>query len=187
MQVSTFYGRDRATTQFGDLTLWYLQVPDRKRQCPTSHNHRQLPSTFQTIFTAYLAKSIGLSLPETTLTESWYTPPCTPPEEAGELLPAVQVAAGVQTFVGVYVAEAVRRIVETWTAEVTAELVVAIGAAPLVEAVVDEPETVYQLSAIRVFFTFLPKIMFDQPHASQFCWKRWRERQVNSPTKRPPL
>ena len=103
------------------------------------------------------------------------------------MLPAVQVAAGVQTFVGVYVAKAVRRIVETWTAGVTAELVVAIGAAPLVEAVVDEPETVYQLSEIRVFSTFLPQIMFDQPHASQFCWKRWRERQVNSPTKRPPL
>ena len=58
------------------------------------------------------------------------------------MLPAVQVAAGVQTFVGVYVAEAVRRIVETWAADVTAELVDAVAAAPLVAAVVDEPETV---------------------------------------------
>jgi len=142
MQVSTFCGRDRATTRFGDLTSWYSQVRDRKRQCLTSRNHRQLPSRFQTVFTAQLANSIESSLPQTTLTESWYTPPCTPPEEAGELLPAVQVAAGVQTFVGVYVAEAVRRIVETWAADVTAELVDAVAAAPLVAAVVDEPETV---------------------------------------------
>jgi hypothetical protein len=91
------------------------------------------------------------------------------------LLPAVQVAAGVQTFVGVYVAEAVRRIVETCAADVTAELVDAIAAALLVEADVDEPEAVYQSSAIRVFFTSLPHVMFDKPHVFQFCWKRWRE------------
>lgn len=35
------------------------------------------------------------------LTESWKTPPWMPPGDAGELLPAVQVAAGVQAFVGV--------------------------------------------------------------------------------------
>jgi hypothetical protein len=175
MQISTFHGSDRATTRFGDLTLCYPQVLDRKRQCLTSRNHRRLPSRFQTVFTAQLANSIGTSLPETTLTESWYTPPCTPPEEAGELLPAVQVAAGVQTFVGVYVAEAVRRIVETCAADVTAELVDAIAAALLVEADVDEPEAVYHSSAIRVFFTSLPHVMFDKPHVFQFCWKRWRE------------
>jgi hypothetical protein len=166
MQVSAFHGRDRATTRFGDLTLWYRQVLDRKRQCLTSRNHRQLPSRFQTVFTAQLANSVGSSLPETTLTESWYTPPYTPPEEAGELLPAVQVAAGVQTFVGVYVAEAVRRIVETCAADVTAELVDAVATALLVEADVDEPEAVYQSSAIRVFFTSLPYITFDRPHVS---------------------
>jgi hypothetical protein len=66
-----------------------------------------------------------------------------PPAEAGELLPAVQVAAGVQTFVGVYVAEAVRRIVVLgdWAAEETAALDDAIGA-----AVADELETVCILS-----------------------------------------
>ena len=90
-------------------------------------------------------------LPGTTLTGSWYTPPWIPPAEAGELLPAVQVAAGVQTFVGVYVAEAVRRIVVLgdWAAEVTTEepaeetaaLDDAIGA-----AVADELETVCILS-----------------------------------------
>jgi hypothetical protein len=119
---------------------------------------------------------------EATLTESWYTPPWIPPAEAGELLPAVQVAAGVQTFVGVYVAEAVRRMVELlgWTAEVTSEelaeettepvdgigtellveritdetteLVVGIGAGLLVEATAKELEAVYQSSAISVFF-----------------------------------
>jgi hypothetical protein len=83
-----------------------------------------------------------------------------PPEEAGELLPAVQVAAGVQTFVGVYVAEAVRRTDEAGdcaaevTTEEAAELVDGIGTALLVAAIADEPETVYRVSATNVFLTF---------------------------------
>jgi hypothetical protein len=98
------------------------------------------------------------------------------------VLPVVQVAAGVQTFVGVYVAEAVRRMVELldWAAEVTSEelaeettepvdgigtellveritdetteLVVGIGAGLLVEATAKELEAVYQSSAISVLF-----------------------------------
>jgi hypothetical protein len=58
-------------------------------------------------------------------------------------------------------------------AEVTAELVDAIGPAPLVEAIADELEAVYQPSVISSFFASLSHetkgIDFGQPNESWPC------------------